>query len=221
MAVYKGRMHRTGKHRIRTHKVWLLLLTVMAVLTAAAFFLYGRRKGGSQIRGMSYYESVFPVESYADYLQNDARWMSSMLGGSRDTMGGSGCLTCCIAASLKAQGIYDYTPGELNELFNANDVYNENGAIVWGSLEQALPFAEVRLDYKTNSSNINQLLEEGRYPIVKVRRRSGAVHWIMLTGTEEGTYDIAAMDPIDGNVHMSDYNNRIYGVRVVTSTDSP
>ncbi len=31
------------------------------------------------------------------------------------------------------------------------------------------------------------------------------MHWIMLTGTEKDTYDITAMDPIDGFVHMSDY----------------
>ncbi len=44
------------------------------------------------------------------------------------------------------------------------------------------------------------------------------MHWIMLTGTEKDTHDITAMDPIDGFVHMSDYDNRIYGVRVVTGS---
>ena len=75
-----------------------------------------------------------------------------------------------------------------------------------------------RLDCGTASESIDRLLEEKMYPIVKVRRKSGAVHWIMLTGTEKDTHDITAMDPIDGFVHMSDYDNRIYGVRVVTGS---
>ena len=76
---------------------------------------------------------------------------------------------------------------------------------VWKELEQALPYARVRLDCGTASESIDRLLEEKMYPIVKVRRKSGAVHWIMLTGTEKDTHDITAMDPIDGFVHMSDY----------------
>ena len=39
----------------------------------------------------------------------------------------------------------------------------------------------------------------------------------MLTGTEEEDFDITAMDPIDGYVHLSDYSDLIYGVRVVSA----
>ena len=72
------------------------------------------------------------------------------------------------------------------------------------------------LDGQMSSAFINRMIEQGKYPIVKVRRKSGAVHWIILTGTEEDSYDITAMDPIDGYVHLSDYANTIYSVRVVT-----
>lgn len=89
---------------------------------------------------------------------------------------------------------------------------------MWKELEQALPYARVRLDCGTTSESIDRLLDEKMYPIVKVKRKSGAVHWIMLTGTEKDTLDITAMDPIDGFVHMSDYDNRIYGIRVVTGS---
>lgn len=193
---------------------FIIIAAALALLLS--LFLSDRHKGESRIEGLAYYESVFPEDSYHAYLQGEDAWGGYKLGDSRDTMRGSGCLTCCIAASLNAQGVYDYTPGELNQVFNDNHVYNENGAIVWDSLEKALPQAGVELDRKTSSESINRLLEEGKYPIVKVKRQSGAVHWIMLTGTEKETYDIIAMDPIDGRVHMSDYGSRIYGVRVVT-----
>ena len=55
---------------------------------------------------------------------------------------------------------------------------------MWKELEQALPYARVRLDCGTTSESIDRLLDEKMYPIVKVKRKSGAVHWIMLTGTE-------------------------------------
>lgn len=192
-------------------------LAAVLVLTAAlAVFMTRNRENSSVIAGMDYYEPAVDDKIYSSYFQHDTRWSSSPLGSSRDTMGSSGCLTCCIAASLTAQGVQSFSPGEPNQIFNENKVYNDHGSIVWKQLEQALPGARVRLDCSSTSESINRLLAEKKYPIVKVRRKSGAVHWIMLTGTEKDTYDITAMDPIDGFVHMSDYDNTIYGVRVVT-----
>ena len=193
------------------------VLVLACILTAAAVWLTRRGKGASQVTGDAYYEGRFPLEAYFDYSQRDDDWAGNTLGGSGDTMASSGCLTCCIAASLKAQGIYDHTPGELNRIFNENGVYNENGAILWAALEEALPGVYVDLSDDTSAASVNRMIREGRYPIVKVKRKSGAVHWIMLTGTEEDGFDITAMDPIDGYVHLSDYSNLIYGVRIVSA----
>lgn len=201
----------------RRRRLIISVLAAMLVLAAAlAVFMTRNRENSSVIAGMDYHEAALDNKIYTSYYQHDKRWRSSPLGGSKDTMGSSGCLTSCIAASLTAQGIHCFSPGELNQVFNENQVYNDHGAIVWKQLEQALPYASVRLDCGTTSESIDRLLDENMYPIVKVRRKSGAVHWIMLTGTEKDTHDITAMDPIDGFVHMSDYDNRIYGVRVVT-----
>lgn len=201
--------------RTKKHIIWAAVLVLACILTAAAVWYTRKGKGASQISGNAYYAGVFPLEAYFNYSQRDGAWAGNSLGSSKDTMDSSGCLTCCIAASLKAQGIYDYTPGQLNRLFNQEDVYNGNGAIVWGSMEAALPGVSVNLDNDVSSGSINRMVEQGRYPIVKVRRKNGAVHWIMLTGTEKDTFDFTALDPIDGYVHLSDYSNLIYGVRVV------
>ena len=206
--------------RKRNHKARRIILAgilvLSCILTAAAVWLTRKGKGASQVTGDAYYEGRFPLEAYFDYNQGDDDWAGNSLGSARDTMASSGCLTCCIAASLKAQGIYDHTPGELNRIFNDNGVYNENGAILWAALEEALPGVYVDLSDDTSAASINRMIRDGRYPIVKVRRKSGAVHWIMLTGTEED-FDITAMDPIDGYVHLSDYSDLIYGVRVVSA----
>ena len=68
---------------------------------------------------------------------------------------------------------------------------------VWKELEQALPYARVRLDCGTTSESIDRLLDEKMYPIVKVKRKSGAVHWIMLTGTEKDTLDTVSYTHLD------------------------
>lgn len=207
--------------RKRNHKARRIILAgilvLSCILTAAAVWLTRKGKGASQVTGDAYYEGRFPLEAYFDYNQGDDDWAGNSLGSARDTMASSGCLTCCIAASLKAQGIYDHMPGELNRIFNDNGVYNENGAILWAALEEALPGVYVDLSDDTSAASINRMIRDGRYPIVKVRRKSGAVHWIMLTGTEEEDFDITAMDPIDGYVHLSDYSDLIYGVRVVSA----
>ena len=207
--------HKPGKGRYMIVSALAGILVLAAVL---AVFMTRHRETGSVIAGMDYHEAAVDNKIYTSYSQHDTRWSSNPLGSSKDTMGSSGCLTSCIAASLTAQGVHSFSPGELNQIFNENKVYNDRGAIVWKELEQALPYARVRLDCGTTSESINRLLDEKMYPIVKVKRKSGAVHWIMLTGTEKDTLDITAMDPIDGFVHMSDYDNRIYGIRVVTGS---
>ena len=207
--------HKPGKGRYMIVSALAGILVLAAVL---AVFMTRNRETGSVIAGMDYHEAVVDNKIYTSYSQHDTRWSSNPLGSSKDTMGSSGCLTSCIAASLTAQGVHSFSPGELNQIFNENKVYNDRGAIVWKELEQALPYARVRLDCGTTSESIDRLLDEKMYPIVKVKRKSGAVHWIMLTGTEKDTLDITAMDPIDGFVHMSDYDNRIYGIRVVTGS---
>lgn len=202
-------------YRKRKHIIWISVLAAACILTAMAAWHIRKGKSASHVDGTAYYGGRFPLEAYFDYSQRGGEWAANRLGASKDTMGSSGCLTCCIAASLKAQKIYDYTPGQLNELFNQQDVYNDEGAIVWARLETALPGIAVDLNNDVSSASINRAVEQGRYPIVKVKRRNGAVHWIMLTGTEEETYDFTALDPIDGYVHLSDYSNLIYGVRIV------
>lgn len=209
-----------GKRRIQ-----ISILVLACILAASALLLMCSGKEGSHISGNAYYPGKFPLEAYFNYSQRDALWAGDKLGSSKDTMGSSGCLTCCIAASLKAQGICDYTPGQMNQLFNEQGVYNQDGAIVWTALEEALPGVKANLDNDMSEVSINRLIGEGKYPIVKVKRKSGGIHWIMLTGTEEasshkGSHDITGMDPIAGYVHLSDYSNTIYSVRVVTSTAS-
>lgn len=55
------------------------------------------------------------------------------------------------------------------------------------------------------------MILDDSYPIVKVNRKSGAYHWILITGAKNGEY--TCMDPIDGDEDLSFYNDTVYAVR--------
>ena len=68
-----------------------------------------------------------------------------------------------------------------------------------------------------NKNEIDQLLADGIFPVVKVRMGGvGAWHWVLLTGTDENGY--VCMDPMgeaEVPVSLSEFQDRVYSVRAV------
>lgn len=150
----------------------------------------------------------------ADYNQREDSWSQDKLGKSKTDMYHSGCMICCIAATLAEQGGEDMTPGEWNSFCGKKGIYTSGGAVMWDQLEKNCAGVSVSTDTKDNGRTLTKLLEDGICPIVKVKRASGAYHWILLIGAKNGEFQ--CMDPIEGNVDLSFYQDRIYAVRVVT-----
>lgn len=73
--------------------------------------------------------------------------------------------------------------------------------------------AEVFAD--VSSTEIEECLESGNYPIVRVRVKGvGSFHYVLIVGRRDGEY--LCMDPLEDNVtKLSDYGNRVYAVRLV------
>lgn len=151
------------------------------------------------------------VEDPVLYHQRDERWSKDKLGDSSYTMGSSGCLTTCIASALSTQ--YQNTgtgreisPGELNQLFTDKGVYNHSGDIVWDKVKEALPEAEVLVASQVDPLEIEDLLDKGRYPIVKVKiGGNGAGHWVAIMETWDKLY--RCMDPLDDSGHLTSLND--------------
>lgn len=167
-------------------------------------------------------EGEHPAGQVVAYCQKDKKWSEERLGDSACSMAGSGCLVSCIASALSSQwGIYkegrSITAGELNRLFGQNGVYNEQGDIVWGKIKEALPQAEVLVTSSVKGEEIEELLEEGRYPAVKVKVGGyGAAHWVLIVGSEDGEY--LCMDPLreDGElVSLEVHGGVVYRMRCV------
>jgi len=162
------------------------------------------------------------ADNVAFFLQNDPAWSDDFLGSTGYTMGGSGCLVTCIAASLSAQGI-DTDPGRLNRAFTQEGVYNCQGEIVWNHIEDAIPNVRVSAPAKVDVIALEQAVAQGRFPIVKVRYKGvGYQHWVILIGARNGHY--LCMDPLNGDkqpLPLSAHGGVIYRSRIVDVNPNP
>ena len=109
------------------------------------------------------------------------------------------------------------TAGQLNEVFSREDVYTESGAVIWNKIQEAVPGTICYVADTVNKNEIDQLLADGIFPVVKVRMGGvGAWHWVLLTGTDENGY--VCMDPMgeaEVPVSLSEFQDRVYSVRAV------
>ncbi len=230
-----------GKERVGK-KVWarsavirsaVLVLLVAALLCVVLAGLLWRRRHGAD-EGVSIWpEREHPVGSVQIYCQKDERWAEDKLGISPYRMRGSGCLTSCIASALSTQAatgdrgeaIADrdkvMTAGELNQIFSDGQVYNGQGDIVWGQIEEIMPEVSVLVAGSVDGKQIEALLDEGRYPVVKVKvGGNGAAHWVLIVGSDGGEY--LCMDPLveDGElVPLSRHGGVVYRMRCVYWVD--
>lgn len=161
------------------------------------------------------------------YNQRDENWSKDKLGDSPYTMGSSGCLTACIASALSTQyrntgAGREISPGELNQLFGENGVYNKSGDIVWEKVKEALPDTEILVASEVDAQEIEDLLDEGRYPIVKVKiGGNGASHWVAIMETWDKLY--RCMDPLSNSGHLislNDHESVAYRMRCVYWADN-
>lgn len=66
------------------------------------------------------------------------------------------------------------------------------------------------------SQNIDACLENGRYPIIKVHRKTltSYHHYILVIGAKDDDY--VCMDPLEDDLtKLSDYGNKVYTIRCV------
>lgn len=188
-------------------------ILIILVLVAGVLFIvrYKMNQGGVPITCKSNYAVN---ENLIAYRQDDARWEDDNIGNSRFTMGDSGCIITSIATGI-SQSKSPLTPGELNALLTDNNVFDEEGNLQWGMLEQIDGF-HVKVYSDITNQNIDDCLENGRYPIVKVHRKTltSYHHYILIIGTENGDY--VCMDPLEDHLtKLSDYGNKVYAIRCV------
>lgn len=196
-------------------------LIIVIIFLMAAVLLILRVRGSISIKP----EKDFQIpENIVCAFQKNHLWGQDKLGTSAYTMGSSGCLTTCLASVVEMQDIEinqmrdGVTPGTLNVLFSSHNVYDGDGNIQWGQLESLLDVSIVRKQASAISTGeIDHLLEQGCYPIVRVRVAGlGNYHFVLIVGAQDGEY--LCMDPLNEKeevVPLSKFWNRIYAIRYI------
>jgi len=196
-----------GKNR---KKYILLFIVFVMFMILAALAAFGFRFRGSSLIGHP--SKVTEVAALPFYQQTDPEWAEDPLGNSRFRMGGSGCLTTCIA-SVMGEG----TPGEWNRFFSDHQVYDEQGNLQWDQLEKAAGVTVIRKSPPVTAGEIEEFLENGICPIVRVRVRGiGSFHYVVIIGSDG--QEFLCMDPLEPGekgVPLSRFGNRVYALRGV------
>lgn len=210
------------KNNKRKYICFGLMLCTIAVCIMTIVVLYRFRGSVKVIPG----EDI-PAAEKVYYRQTDARWSDDFLGDSIYSMKSSGCLVTCIAAALQLSDIdiagseeglnLKKNPGELNRYFSQNNVYDLQGNLQWAQLSKLEHF-QVDVNEKVSSELIQEYLQMGRYPIVRVRMKGyGSFHYVLVVASLNGMF--YCMDPLNQDeelVPLSNYMSRVYAIRCVS-----
>lgn len=198
---------------IGNKKLLVGLLVIFLAVTALCAVFFLRVRNSVVVKP----DADIACDNVIYYTQTDEAWKDDYLGDSKYQMAGSGCLTTCIASVLEMQEIAAKNPGEMNRTLSDALVYDAQGNMQWDALEKCFDLSVVRQN-KTDAAEIENLLREKIYPIVRVRVGGlGNFHYVVIVGSEGG--DFLCMDPLNGEkaaVRLSKFGNRVYALRYVS-----
>lgn len=201
----------------RNKKSVLILLVIICTVGLIISSQIIKNRGGINVKC----KEEYPVSpELVHYRQDNDEWKDYNLGDSKYTMQSSGCVVTCISSAISETN-NPLNPEELVLMLNEKKVFDTEGNMQWGKLDEISGF-HTTVYSDLNPAYIDQCLSQGKYPIVKVHRKSlfSYHHFVLIVGSENGDY--ICMDPLkDGFTKLSDYGNRIYSVRCVWYEEEP
>ena len=143
-----------------------------------------------------------------NYKQFDAQWKNIHLGDNigLDTIGRSGCLTCCLSDIL--EGFVEEgknRPPNLSNTIHDLGGYNNRSWLVWNAVDEVFEnltgISWNKCEEEPCSAEaVFDCLVNGVAPIVEVKTQRGSSHFVVARGVrEDGTVEIC--DPGVGDHH--------------------
>lgn len=196
--------------RKTVRRIRFVTMLLVCIVVAVSGFVLLRFRGSVVVHAE---EAISLNQDVVFYRQDDEQWAAETMGDSVYTLGRSGCLVSSIASAVTMMG-HEETPYTLNEIFSRQNVFDAEGNLLWDNLRNTGEYEADVFGSVTNEL-LENLLEEGKYPIVRVRMYGlGNFHYILVVKAEGGEY--YCMDPLrDGLIPLSRYGNRVYAVRCV------
>jgi hypothetical protein len=128
------------------------------------------------------------------YSQKDPRWKNDLLGKTKDTMGGEGCLVTAASMALTNLG-FQTNPSDLNKRLTKTDSYTKNGWLIWDGIRRVTDGRAIATYYdKVDAPTIDGCLKRGAYPIVQFYLPNGRSHWAMIVKHDARGYHMR--DPL-------------------------
>lgn len=197
--------------KMNTSKFKIIFSILFVVIICLIVFCVIRLKGGKVVHPN---KNITVAENVIFYRQDDSSWAADKLGNSEYIMKDSGCLITCIASALSMSG-EEMTPGQLNLCCSEDGyVYDSEGNLLWNGFRESTGF-DVRVYSEVSENILIECLEEGIFPIVRVRVSGvGNFHYVLIVKSENEIF--YCMDPLkDGLIPLSQYGNRVYAIRAV------
>lgn len=164
--------------------------------------------------------AILPADPGVFYLQNNPVWRRETIGGSGESIGSVGCTLCAVAMAATDLG-HEIDPAELNERLKRNAGYTERGWIIWSAVKPSLSdHAEAVFTTEVSHDLVEQLLERGDVPIVKIFLPGGIPHWVTVVGKDG--YEYLVKDPAykpKKLIKLSKRGPRIHAIRFLKKTN--
>lgn len=190
----------------KARNFFILLFFIVIIFVAVYFLMMFRFRGSTKAYPS---KDITVTDNIVLYRQDNYLWAADHLGNSSFTMEKSGCLVTCIASVL---GV---TPKNLNEEFSKNNVYDSEGNLLWNQISNVNENYEAEVYSEVSEKILMDCLENGRFPIARVRMHGiGNFHYVLIVKAEGGVF--YCMDPLrDELTPLTAYGNRVYAVRCV------
>lgn len=193
-------------NHFKLRKIIIFLIGIFIIIFMICFVLMFRFRGSVKVYPD---RDIVVSEDYVLYRQDNNLWAGDHLGNSSFIMKSSGCLVTCIASAVNID------PKTLNERFSLHNVYDSEGNLLWGNIKNADDSYHVEVFSEVSEDILMDCLDNGRFPIVRVRMNGiGNFHYVLIVKAEKGMF--YCMDPLqDKLMSLSTYGNRIYAIRCV------
>lgn len=150
--------------------------------------------------------------------QGDPRWGSQAYDDSGTNIQAQGSAVTCLAMALNFAGI-PTNPGQLNTVLENDHDFDEN-AINWGpaTRDGSTNHVVFHAHRGSDTQYLSQELDNGYPVIVKVSTASGADHFVLVIGEQNGHFVIN--DPGHVNATTLDYYNNTFETRGYVAAQS-
>jgi hypothetical protein len=148
------------------------------------------------------------------FLQNEENWQDDIMGNSNCNMGSYGCTTTSITMVLNKLG-YNDTPKITNEKFTNENVYTNDGKIIWKNISSAYDNVDYSYSRTFSGRTLTRLLDNKNLPIVQVKYNHTSIfHWVLIVGATDKEFLIIdplnkSKEPIELSTHGKVFAYRI------------